>query len=551
VRLRAGDRVDHYTLVKPLGEGGQGSVWQVVDPRDGGVTRALKLVRVEETGRAGFDRARREAKILAAAKHPALVRCHGFFEDLDAGLVGLVMDLVPGPSLADAVEEGRLDRDHALAALQQVASALAYIHGAGLVHRDLKLGNVLSAERFWESPNRPGAVKLVDFGIAAPLGNPTPLTSVGAVVGTLPYLAPELIDPATWGRTDGPARDLFAFGVLAWEALFRRHPTGLRPEASMVDFARAYKAAQAGRIAWPPAGLDGAWQAAVGACLALRPADRPTNGAALCEILRTGVPAGGAGGALAATTTPHRRSTPLAPPRGPAGTAPWKPTKPARIAGILGWTTALVGFVAAMITVTAVLLSTGWLDSLGGRKPESPPYAPPPTSASSAPAPPPTTTSVRDPGACCPKGKACKGPTRFSCPACSRDPLQLPRGALWSLRVNEVEVNGTDLVKQHPGAVLAMRVGASAEQLPFAWILSGRAAEVGLPVTTEDVEHGGVRFTLTEGKTTLADGAGYVDPTKGSLVKVSALCAGLRLLLDSAGGTINVWVYLDPRDPAP
>src|SRR6185437_2426479 len=144
--------IDHYTLVKPLGEGGQGSVWQVVDPRDGGVTRALKLVRVEQTGQAGFARARREAKILAAARHPAIVRCHGFFEELGAGVVGLVMDLVPGPSLADAAGEGRLDREHAVAALEHIAAALAYLHGAGIVHRDLKPDNVLLAEPFWKRP---------------------------------------------------------------------------------------------------------------------------------------------------------------------------------------------------------------------------------------------------------------------------------------------------------------------------------------------------------------------------------------------------------------
>ncbi|WP_437302710.1 protein kinase domain-containing protein [Sorangium sp. So ce388] len=319
--LRPGDRIDHYTLVKPLGEGGQGSVWKVIDPREGGVVRALKLVRLEDAGRQRFDRARREAKILASARHPALVVCHAFFEDLHAGLAGLVMDFVRGRSLADAAAEELLDGERALVALEQVASALAYVHGAGLVHRDLKPDNVLLADSFWSNPRRPGAVKLVDFGIAASAGNPRPLTSLGAVVGTIPYMAPELVDPATWRRAEGPSRDLFAFGVMAWEVLFRGHPTGLGPSATLVDYARAYKAAQVGRIAWPPRGLAGPWGAAVGASLALSPLRRPANGAALLEILRTGaapsMPAAAEtpSGVLSAPTSPHRVSTmPMKPP---------------------------------------------------------------------------------------------------------------------------------------------------------------------------------------------------------------------------------------------
>ncbi|WP_437520856.1 protein kinase [Sorangium sp. So ce726] len=331
MRLRAGDRVDHYTLVKPLGEGGQGAVWKVIDPRQGGVVRALKLVRLEDAGRQSFDRARREAKILASAKHPALVACHGFFEDLHAGLVGLVMDFVRGRPLAVAASDGQLDGERALAALEQIASALAYVHGAGLVHRDLKPDNVLLADSFWSDPRRPGAVKLLDFGIAASAGNPRPLTSLGAVVGTIPYMAPELVDPATWGRAEGPSRDLFAFGVMAWEVLFRSHPTGLASSATLVDYARAYKAAQAGRIVWPPRGLAGPWGAAVEASLALSPLQRPANGAALLEILRTGAApanpeaaavlaaAGTLSPLLSAPTLPHQVATsPMTSPPVPA-----------------------------------------------------------------------------------------------------------------------------------------------------------------------------------------------------------------------------------------
>lgn len=121
MELRAGDRIDRYTLLRPLGKGGQGSVWQVVDPLDEGSLRALKIVQLADAGQAAFVRARREAKILAHLTHPSLCACYGLFEDLDRGLVGVVLDLVQGRSLevnargcwgemdADEGGDGRVD----------------------------------------------------------------------------------------------------------------------------------------------------------------------------------------------------------------------------------------------------------------------------------------------------------------------------------------------------------------------------------------------------------------------------------------------------------
>ena len=195
--------------------------------------RALKLVSLAATGPAAFERAQREARILAAAAHPSLVACHGLFEDPRAGLVGLVMDLVPGETLADIAARERLDGEHLDAVIAQIADVLAYIHGRGLVHRDLKPENVLVTDRFRAAPRAPGAIKLVDFGIAVPASNPHRLTATGVVIGTLPYLAPELVDPASWGRTEGPARDVFAFGVMAYHLRFGKHPTRLGPGATL------------------------------------------------------------------------------------------------------------------------------------------------------------------------------------------------------------------------------------------------------------------------------------------------------------------------------
>jgi serine/threonine protein kinase len=596
VQLRTGERIDHYTLLKPLGRGGQGSVWEVLDPRDGGIRRALKLVYLDDAGPKSFDRARREAKILASARHPSLVTCHGFFEDLRAGLVGLVMDLVPGGSLGEAAEAGRLDRDHALAALEQLAAVLAYMHGAGLVHRDIKPDNVLLAEGFWALPRVPGMVKLVDFGIAAPAGNPRPLTSLGGVVGTLPYLAPELVDPATWGRSEGPSRDVFAFGVMAWELLFHKHPTGLGPAASVIDYARAYKAADAGRlIEWPPAGLDGALGAAVERCLALRAASRPANGAALLQILWSG-PAASAPHAPAAAppsaarTAPHRAArgleaaataTALPATRGEPGPtsspiAPWASapaTEAATVAPSVnatqlpqtiesaplspqrsrapnavpaaprrgGWALPLLALF--IITAALVVAAAVALDFV-------PTSAPPPVEPTSPPvdAPPQRNEPIAAISrlACCRPDASCTGPKPkgLACPRCEagKDPPALPKGASFGLRAaGLVDAGRRDMTGKQPSSALRLRNGKLRASVPFAVIGAQQIYEDNqLRVTTEDIHAGKIHVSIDEGRESIA----YV---KSPPVLVSALCAGLRMYADDGkGGTMELFFYLDP-----
>src|SRR4051812_35361902 len=135
MQLRAGLRVDRYILVELLGRGGQGAVWKAVDPLDAAV-RALKLIFLEGLDAGAAERARREARAVAKAEHPALVPCRALFEDPAEGIVGLVFDFVPGQSLADAAP--RMSPEHRRAALLQIAVALGHVHGIGLLHRDLK-----------------------------------------------------------------------------------------------------------------------------------------------------------------------------------------------------------------------------------------------------------------------------------------------------------------------------------------------------------------------------------------------------------------------------
>src|SRR4051812_6720146 len=163
MQLKPGDRIDRYTLVAPLGGGGQGTVWKALDPLDGGVERALKLVPTGGLSADAFERARREARALVRAAHPNLIACYGLFEDIGAGFVGLALELVEGKPAQDVAHDPRMTEEHRTALLLQLAEALAFIHSSEIVHRDLKPDNVLVTEAFWSEPNRPGTIKLVDF----------------------------------------------------------------------------------------------------------------------------------------------------------------------------------------------------------------------------------------------------------------------------------------------------------------------------------------------------------------------------------------------------
>ena len=287
MQLKPGARIDRYTLVAPLGAGAQGAVWKVLDPLDGGVARALKLVPTSGLSAESYERVRREAQALASNPHPNLIACYGLFEDVNAGLLGIALELVDGKPCQEVASDPRMTAAHRSALLLQLAEALAFIHASKIVHRDLKPENVLVTEAFWGEPRRAGTIKLVDFGIAVQVGNPRPLTQIGGVVGTAPYLAPEAIVPTVAPDAAlGYARDLFAYGVLAYELLLDKHPTGLAWDASPIHFVRAYAAAASGKAPWPPLGLPPQWQEPIGRCLAIDSTERPSSGIELLELLR-------------------------------------------------------------------------------------------------------------------------------------------------------------------------------------------------------------------------------------------------------------------------
>ncbi|HZR94836.1 MAG TPA: serine/threonine-protein kinase [Gaiellaceae bacterium] len=216
----AGLVLDRYRPLRPLGSGGNGSVWLARDERTG-LDVALKIVPRE--GKAAA-RAEREAAAAAQLRHPSCLRAYAFKRD--AGHVYIAYEFVPGRTFREAIRAGELPDAAAVEACAQICDALAHAHASGILHRDVKPSNVLLGDD--------GNAKLLDFGLAR-MAEAETLTAQGDVPGTLAYISPERLagDDAT------PAADVWAIGVMLWEALSGRHPFW---QTSMLDTARAIEA---------------------------------------------------------------------------------------------------------------------------------------------------------------------------------------------------------------------------------------------------------------------------------------------------------------------
>ena len=202
---------DRYQLNEPIAAGGVGQVWRAADLLlDRPV--AVKLLRPEYADHPEtLERFRAEAKHAGSLTHPCIARVYDYSNSGPTVPPYLVMEFVNGPSLADILASDSVDPVLALDVVAQAAAGLDAAHRSGLVHRDIKPGNILIGED--------GLVKVTDFGIAHAAGS-APITGPGVVMGTTQYMAPERIAgaPAT------PASDLYSLGILIYECL-----TGLPP----------------------------------------------------------------------------------------------------------------------------------------------------------------------------------------------------------------------------------------------------------------------------------------------------------------------------------
>lgn len=230
-------KLDRYRLLRTLGTGGMGTV-SLADDTVLGRQVALKRV-AAAAGDSGLLRLRREALVGASISHPNLVSIYDVHETEEGELV-IVMEYVEGETLRDAIaREGALGTEEALRILGGAAAGLDAIHAQGIVHRDVKPANVLLG--------RNGDVKVADLGIAA-VPDRTQITTRGAILGSLGYMAPEQMHeaPAT------AAIDIYALAAVAYEALSGQKARR-EPNPVALAYAMDHKPPPDLREAWPEA----------------------------------------------------------------------------------------------------------------------------------------------------------------------------------------------------------------------------------------------------------------------------------------------------------
>ncbi len=256
---------ERYRLEEPLGRGGMAEVWRAHDLRLDR-TVAVKLL-VGAADPDALERFRREALAVARIAHPHIVAAYDF--GADDGRPYLVMELLAGETLEARLDNGPLPVRDAVDIAAQTCDALGAAHRAGVIHRDVKPGNLIVA------PD--GTVKVLDFGIARLHDAATALTRTATVVGTSHYLAPE---QATGGTAD-PRADLYALGCVLYAML-----TGGPPFGGDNPMGVMYQ-----HLHTPPPPIDRpgvppALSALVGELLAKQPSQRPANAADVRQRLR-------------------------------------------------------------------------------------------------------------------------------------------------------------------------------------------------------------------------------------------------------------------------
>ncbi|MFU8895894.1 MAG: serine/threonine-protein kinase, partial [Gammaproteobacteria bacterium] len=254
-----------YRLEALLERGGMGLLYRATDLRRSGLDGepaqvALKLANPHYAAPGARRALEREASLLAALNHPGVVRMLGFEHDGEHAF--MVMELLTGEQLRSRIQRcatAALPTAEAMAIIRELAEVLAYLHGRGVVHRDVKPGNVFIVDG--------GGLRLVDFGLAAKVGTSGKPSAAAPMAGTPRYASPEMLT----GVPPDPRDDVYSLACMAFELLAGRRPWG--------DLSADEAARRKLRLA-RPAGLSRARWKILRAALSFRAADRPPNAAA-------------------------------------------------------------------------------------------------------------------------------------------------------------------------------------------------------------------------------------------------------------------------------
>ena len=361
----AGRIADRYRLLERIGSGGMAEVFRAHDELLGRDV-ALKVFRREFASADDLRRQKGEVRLLANLSHPALVTLFDTTSD-DEGRGVLVLEFVDGTDAGARLKEGPLPEAAVAALAVDVARALAYIHGRGVVHRDIAPANILLPSATSSGVH----AKLTDLGIAR-LIDDARITSTGFVIGTASYLSPE----QAAGRPVGPPSDVYSLGLVLLECL-----TGTREfPGSGVESA----VARLSRDPDVPDTLDPEWRRLIRSMVAREPDHRPTAAVVAEELARLlardATPAGADEGlertlllpspeanepTAATSILPGTRPEPVAPRTTAATSRMPRPLRGVR-RGILG---ILLACAALIVVVIAIALGT----MIGGGQPSPDP----------------------------------------------------------------------------------------------------------------------------------------------------------------------------------
>jgi eukaryotic-like serine/threonine-protein kinase len=365
-----------YQLERRLGAGGMSTVFLA---RDSVLERpvAVKLLAEHLSDDEAFvARFRREALAAARLQHPNIVQVFDSGEDAASGRHYIVMEYVNGPSCADMLRQTpQMGIEQTVDIVKGACHGLDYAHRAGVVHRDVKPGNLLLSEET-------GSVKLADFGIAK-AAEQTRITQVGAVLGTAAYLSPE---QAT-GEEAGPASDIYSLGVCAYQFLAGRLPYEY---SSLTELALKQQEDQVAPIGESRPDVPPALDIAIRRCLERDPGMRYGSALEMAAALEGGLhgePPGTAGfqtastqffragdedatQALPRTTALPRRQQTYAPPTGPPARRERPPQRKKRDGAARARLIALALILVLAAVAIALLVSssggTGYTDINAG-----------------------------------------------------------------------------------------------------------------------------------------------------------------------------------------